>query len=84
MRVRYNSTEKNQLSCQFNEPSDGKIASCVSLSSQQIKLTVGEGATITLYFQFDVFNAISNPPSTTFTDSVILETYKSSDKKMDF
>jgi hypothetical protein len=41
------------------------------------------GSPISLYFQFDVLAALSNPPSTTFTDSVILETYKSTDLKMD-
>lgn len=56
----------------------------MSLGSLQIKLVVGEGSTISQYFQFDVINAISNPPSTTFTDSVIVETYKASDIKMDY
>jgi hypothetical protein len=43
---------------------------------------VGEPG-ITNSFQFDVFNAISNPPSATFTDSVILETYRD-DLKLDY
>lgn len=29
------------------------------------------------YFQFDVSNAITNPPSTTFTESVIIQTFRS-------
>ena len=32
VRVRYNSTESNQLTCQILEPEDGKVESCTSLS----------------------------------------------------
>ena len=80
--VLYNSSENNQLRCQLLEPFDGIVESCFSLSPQKIKLVVG--SSISMYFQFDILSAISNPPSTTFTDSLILETYKSTDLIMDF
>jgi hypothetical protein len=71
--VRYTSGSTD-LSCLFLEPPVLNIESCQSLSSQQIKIVIaGE---LSFYFQFDVMNAITNPPSTSFTDSVIFQTFR--------
>jgi len=43
-------------------------------------VTIGDK--LSTHFQFDVLEAIDNPPSTTFTDSVTIQTFRGEDKTL--
>ncbi|CDW73373.1 UNKNOWN [Stylonychia lemnae] len=73
MTVRYSGVQTT-LTCQFIEPSTTTIKSCASMSSQIIKVTLNNG--LSDAFQLNVVSAITNPPSTSKTATMIFQTFE--------
>jgi hypothetical protein len=69
--VRYQASgSSNALNCDLLTPANTvlDIKSCEATSSQMIKLVLGSN--LSYIVQLDVKGALTNPPSTTFTDSL--------------
>lgn len=68
---------KGPKNCTFNEPRGLLVLDCTGISNQSIRVMLGEG--LTGYFQFNVLKATVNPISTTYTDSVLFQTFRAGD-----
>jgi hypothetical protein len=68
---------KGPKNCTFNEPRGLLVLDCAGISNSSIRLTLGEE--LPAYFQFNILKATVNPTSTTFTDSVVFQTFRAGD-----